>query len=155
MTPPAADAPASGLRARYNRAAHALASWIGPDVIALVARFGIAGIFWLSGRTKVDGVLSVSDGALALFEEEYRLPVVPPDVAAHLAAYAEHLFPLLLVIGLGTRLAAFVLLAMTAVIQMFVYPSAWPTHLTWAAALLFLVAHGGGRWSLDRVLGLR
>lgn len=155
MTPPAADAVVSGLRARYNRAAHALAAWIGPDVIALVARFGIAGIFWLSGRTKVDGVLSVSDGALALFEEEYRLPVVSPDVAAHLAAYAEHLFPLLLVIGLGTRLAAFALLAMTAVIQVFVYPSAWPTHLTWAAALLLLVAQGGGRWSLDRVFGLR
>ena len=124
-------------------------------MLALAARFGIAGTFWLSGRTKVDGWLAVSDNAVALFADEYKLPVVPPEIGAHLAAYAEHLFPLLLVLGLATRFSALSLLGMTAVIQFLVYPSAWPTHLTWAAALLLLLAHGGGRFSLDRAIGLK
>lgn len=123
--------------------------------IGLVARLGIAGIFFFSGRTKVDGLLTVSDSAYFLFEEEYRLPLLPPDLAAHLATYAEHLFPLLLVLGLFTRASAAALLVMTMVIQLFVYPDAWTTHLSWAAILLYLIARGGGAWSLDRALGLR
>ena len=75
-------------------------------------------------------------------------------MAAHLAAYAEHLFPLLLVLGLFTRLSALSLLGMTLVIQLFVYPSAWPTHLSWAALLLYLVGRGAGKLSLDRLLRL-
>lgn len=146
---------ASGPRGLYNRWADRLSGWIGADVLALAARFGIAGTFWLSGRTKVDGWLAVSDNAVALFADEYKLPVVPPEIGAHLAAYAEHLFPLLLVLGLATRFSALSLLGMTAVIQFLVYPSAWPTHLTWAAALLLLLAHGGGRFSLDRAIGLK
>jgi putative oxidoreductase len=144
-----------GIRPLYNRAADRLAAWIGHDLLALAARFGIAGVFWLSGRTKVEGWLTISDNAVALFADEYRLPVIAPDVAAHLAAYAEHLFPVLLVLGLATRASALALLAMTTVIQVFVYPSAWPTHLTWAVALLYLAGRGAGRWSLDRALGLR
>jgi putative oxidoreductase len=145
----------TGWRALHNRALDRLAGWIGEDLIALAARFGIAGTFWLSGRTKVDGWLAVSDNAVALFADEYRLPLLSPVVAAHLAAYAEHLFPLLLALGLATRLSALSLLGMTAVIQFLVYPFAWPTHLTWAAALLVLLARGGGRLSLDAVLKLR
>jgi putative oxidoreductase len=76
-------------------------------------------------------------------------------VAAHLATYAEHLFPLLLVLGLCTRLSALALLGMTAVIQVFVYPQAGITHLWWAAPLLYLAGRGGGAFGLDRVLGLR
>lgn len=146
---------ASGPRALYNRVAERLAAWIPDDLVALAARFGIAGVFWLSGRTKVEGWLTVSDNAVALFEDEYRLPVLPPEVAAHLAAYAEHLFPLLLALGLATRASALALLGMTLVIEIFVYPLAWPTHLVWAAALLYLAGRGAGRYSLDRVAGLR
>ena len=144
-----------GPRALYNRVAERLTAWIGDDVIALVARFGIAGVFWQSGRTKVEGWLTVSDNTVALFADEYRVPLLPPDLAAHLAAYAEHLFPILLVLGLLTRASALALLGMTAVIEIFVYPLAWPTHLVWAAALLYLAGRGAGRYSIDRALGLR
>jgi putative oxidoreductase len=151
-----AGAPAErGLRAAWNRLADRLTHWIGHDLIALAARLAIAGIFFLSGRTKVDGWLTVTEEATALFREEYRLPVLPPELAAHFAAYAEHLFPLLLVLGLFTRGAALALLGMTAVIQVFVYPDAWPTHLSWAALLLYLAGAGAGRLSLDRWIGLK
>lgn len=142
------------LGAIHNRLAGSAQSipdaWIG-----FTARLGIAGVFFLSGRTKVDGLLTVNDTAYALFAEEYRVPLLPPDVAANLAAYAEHLFPILLLLGLLTRLSALALLGMTAVIQIFVYPDAWPTHFTWAAILIYLLARGGGAFSLDRLLGLR
>ena len=139
---------------RYNRLADRLAACVPADLLALAARVGIGAIFWLSGRTKVDGLLHVSDGAVELFEGEFRLPLLPPDVAAHLAAYAEHLFPLLLFLGLFTRGAALALLGMTLVIQLFVYPDAWPTHLSWAAIFLGLIRHGAGRISLDHLLRL-
>jgi len=139
----------------WNRAAALLERWVALDLVLLVSRVGIAAVFWYSGRTKVDGLLSVSDGAVSLFRTEYRLPVLDPVFAAHAAAYAEHLFPLLLVLGLFTRFATLSLLGMTLVIQIFVYPDAWPTHLSWAAPLLLLVARGAGRASVDRLLGLR
>jgi putative oxidoreductase len=124
-----------------------------PDsLLLLVARLGIASVFFLSGRTKVEGVLTVTPTTYALFAEEYRLPLLPTDVAAHAATYAEHVFPVLLVLGLFTRLSAFALLIMTLVIEIFVYPDAWSTHLTWAAILLLLVAKGAGAWSVDRVM---
>jgi putative oxidoreductase len=147
-------AASSGPRGIYNRIAGRLQALIGHDLLALAARFGIAGVFWYSGRTKVDGILTVSDSAVALFADEYQVPLLPPEIAAHLAAYAEHLFPVLLVLGLATRASALALLGMTAVIQIFVYPSAWPTHLVWAAAMLYLVGRGGGVLSLDRLLRL-
>ena len=126
-----------------------------PDaLIALIARLGVAAIFFPSGRTKVDGLLHVTDGAYSLFREEYRLPLIPSDIAAHLAAYSEHLFSILLVLGLFTRFSALAFLGMTAVIEIFVYPDAWPTHLSWAALLILLVARGGGAWSLDRAFRL-
>jgi putative oxidoreductase len=139
----------------WNRAATALERWIGLDLVLLVSRVGIAAVFFASGRTKVSGLLSVTDGAVELFRSEYRLPLVDPVLAAHAAAYAEHLFPILLVLGLATRGAALALLGMTLVIEVFVYPDAWPTHLSWAAPLLLLAARGGGAWSLDRLLGMR
>ncbi|MCI1014938.1 DoxX family protein [Herbaspirillum sp. C7C2] len=139
----------------WNRAAGLAQGLISDTLLALVARVAIAAIFFLSGRTKVSGWLTIKDSTYVLFQEEYRLPLVPPDLAAHMAAYAEHLFPLLLVLGLFTRGAALALLGMTAVIEIFVYPDAWPTHLSWAGLLLLLVARGGGTWSLDHRLGLR
>ena len=128
-----------------------LAEQIPESAIALTTRLGVAGVFFMSGRTKVDGVLHITDGTYALFREEYRVPLIPPDIAAHVATYSEHLFSILLVAGLFTRFSALAFLGMTAVIEIFVYPDAWPTHLSWAALLLYLVARGGGRWSLDRL----
>jgi putative oxidoreductase len=142
-------------RNAWNRAAAALERWIGLDLVLLVSRVGIAAVFFASGRTKVSGLLSVTDGTVELFRSEYRLPLVDPVLAAHAATYAEHLFPILLVLGLATRGAALALLGMTLVIEVFVYPDAWPTHLSWAAPLLLLAARGGGAWSLDRLLGMR
>ena len=124
-----------------------------PDsAIALITRLGVAGVFFMSGRSKVDGVLHITDGTYNLFREDYRLPLIPPEVAAPLATYAEHLFSILLVVGLFTRFSALAFLGMTTVIEVFVYPDAWPTHLSWAGLLVYLAARGGGRWSLDRAL---
>ncbi len=141
--------------ALYDWAA-GLARRLLPDaLLLLVARFGIAAVFFMSGRTKVSGLLTITDSAYYLFETDYRLPFIPPHIAAHLAAYSEHLFPILLVLGLGTRFAALGLLGMTTVIEVFVYPDAWPTHLSWAGLLLPLIAQGGGALSLDRLLARR
>jgi putative oxidoreductase len=149
------NVPVTGLRGAWNRVADRLSDLVSDSLLSLMARFGIAGIFFLSGRTKVDGLLTVSDSAYALFREEYKVPLLPPELAAHLATYAEHLFPILLVLGLFTRLSALALLGMTAVIQIFVYPDAWPTHLSWAALLLYLVGRGGGALSADRAFGIK
>jgi putative oxidoreductase len=142
-------------RDRWNRCADALEHWIGLDFVLLVSRLGIAAVFFYSARTKVSGLLSVTDSAVELFRTEYRLPLVDPAIAAHAAAYAEHLLPLLLVLGFLTRGAALALLGMTLVIEVFVYPDAWPTHLSWAAPLLLLAARGAGALSLDRACALR
>jgi len=121
------------------------------DAIALAARVFPAAVFWQSGRTKVEG-WSVSDSAVFLFREEYRLPLVDPVVAAWGATIAEHVLPVLLVLGLASRFAALGLLVMTAVIQILVYPAAWPTHGVWAACFLVVLARGPGRWSLDHLI---
>ena len=136
----------------YARAAMAIDRAIPDDLLLLIARLAIAAIFFLSGRTKVEGVLTITDSTYELFGSEYALPLISPEIAAHAATYSEHLFPVLLVLGLFTRPAAAALLGMTLVIQIFVYPDAWPTHLSWAAILLPLIARGGGTWSFDRVL---
>jgi putative oxidoreductase len=116
--------------------------------LALVTRVSIAGVFWQSGQTKVEG-WHVTDSAIELFRSEYNLPLIDPTLAAYAAAIAEHLFPALLVLGLATRFSALALLVMTLVIQIFVYPLAWPTHGTWAACFLILMMYGPGRISLD------
>lgn len=131
----------------------ALAARLLPDaLLLLIARLGIAATFFLSGRSKVEGWFTLTEGAFELFRTEYALPLLPPELAAYMAAGAEHLFPALLVLGLATRLSAAALLGMTMVIQTFVYPDAWPTHLVWAGLLLPLIGRGGGDWSLDRML---
>jgi putative oxidoreductase len=136
----------------YQRLA-TLAGRIMPDtVLLLVARLGIAAVFFQSGRTKVEGWLTITDSTYYLFDTDYKLPFVPPTIAAHMATYSEHLFPILLVLGLGSRFAALALLGMTTVIEVFVYPDAWATHLSWAGLLLPIIAKGGGALSLDRLL---
>lgn len=137
-------------------------------LIALVARFSIAAVFWNSGQTKVQGLAinfvsgefqlgwpRLADSAVALFREEYKLPLIPPELAAPMAATAEHIFPLLILIGLATRFSALALLVMTLVIQVFVYPGAYATHATWAAILLYLMARGAGWLSIDHWLAKR
>lgn len=124
------------------------------DVLTVIVRVAIAAVFFLSGRTKVEGLLTITDSTYYLFAEEYRVPLIPSDIAAHMATYAEHLFPVLIVLGLATRLSALALLGMTIVIEVFVYPLGWPTHLMWAALLLYLIRFGAGRFSLDRLLKL-
>ncbi|AQR61591.1 DoxX family protein [Brevundimonas sp. LM2] len=124
------------------------------DLLTLIVRGAIAAVFFLSGRTKVEGLLTLTDSTYFLFAEEYRVPLLPSALAAHLATYAEHLFPVLIVLGLATRVSALALLGMTLVIQIFVYPSGWPTHLLWAALLLYLIRFGAGAFSLDRLLKL-
>lgn len=124
-------------------------------LIATPARIFIAATFWLSGRTKVDGLLSIKQSAFFLFENEYALPVIPSQLAAYLATYAEHLFPLLLIVGFASRLSAAALLSMTLVIQVFVYPDAWSTHLLWASVLAFIVFRGPGALSVDHFLRRR
>lgn len=141
---------------------------IPDDLIQLLARVSIAATFWLSGQTKIEGFVldpiglqvqfgwpHLSEGAVELFRSEYALPLLPPEPAALMAATAEHAFPVLLLIGLGTRLSAGALLGMTLVIQTFVYPSAWPTHGLWAALMLYLMARGPGRFSLDHLIARR
>jgi len=135
------------------------------SVIALLARFSVAAVFWKSGQTKIEGfALDIVEGvflpgwptlsatAVDLFREEYRLPWMSPESAAIAAAWGEHLLPAMLLLGLGTRLAALGLLVMTAVIQVFVYPDAYATHGIWAALLAWLVLRGPGTISLDRGL---
>lgn len=120
-------------------------------LLALPLRLAVATVFWNSAMTK----LTNWDTALALFSDEYKLPLLPPDLAAQLAVSIELSTPVLLVLGLFTRPAALVLLGMTAVIEVFVYPQAWPTHIQWAAMLLVLLCRGAGSWSVDHWLRRR
>lgn len=123
-----------------------------PDgVMVLMARVALAGYFFRSGLTKISG-FSIAPSTYALFAEDYRVPLLPPEAAAWLATGAELLCPVLLVIGLGTRPAALALLGMTAVIQLFVYPASWPDHLLWATGLLLILARGPGPFALDHRL---
>lgn len=124
------------------------------DLISIALRVFPAMVFLQSGRTKVEGLFTIKDSTWYLFEHEYALPLIPSDLAAVLATTAEHVLPILLILGLMTRLSAFGLLGMTTVIQVFVYPGAWITHGLWASAFLALIAYGPGRLSLDRILGL-
>lgn len=141
------------LRAPFRLLATIAGKLLPLDLLLLVQRFGIAAVFFMSGRTKiVEGSwLTVDDSAFELFRTDYHLPFIPPVPATYAATTAEHLFPILLVLGLFTRVSAGGLLVMTAVIEIFVYPDAWPTHLSWAGLLLPLIALGGGRVSLDRL----
>jgi putative oxidoreductase len=140
----------------------ALFSGIPDWLIAAIGRFSIAAVFWKSGQTKIQGLVidpiggefrfgwpQLSDSAIELFKTEYRLPLLPPELAAPMAALAEHVLPIMILIGLATRFSALALLGMTIVIQLFVYPSAYPTHGTWAAILLYLMAKGPGKISID------
>lgn len=145
-----------------------LCTHIPNSLLAFVARFSIAAVFWKSGQTKVQGFEidivnrefslgwpRLSDSVVDLFRDEYHLPLIPPEIAATMAAFAEHFFPVLILLGIATRLSALGLLGMTMTIQLFVYPDAYPTHGTWAAVLLYLMVHGPGKLSLDHWIARR
>lgn len=157
---------------RFSTALALYQRWLAPVInhmqtlpysgLALLARFSIAGVFWQSGQTKVQGFKvnfvngdfqlgwpRLADGVIDLFETEYKLPLMPPELGATLAAFGEHAFPLLILLGLATRFSALALLGMTAVIQLLVYPGAYPTHGVWASVLLLLIMQGPGKLSLD------
>jgi putative oxidoreductase len=120
------------------------------DLISYLARIGIGATFFRSGMLKLEGW---ADGnTLTLFREEYRLPLLPPEIAAYLATTAELTLPLLLFAGLFTRFASAGLLVMTLVIEVFVYPNAFDTHGVWAVSLLFLMKYGAGALSLDNLV---
>ena len=127
------------------------------SLIGLIGRLAIGLVFWNSGRTKVDGwnIFAVNDKTLFLFTEEYKLPILPPGLAALGAQVAEHVLPALLIVGLATRFSALGLLVMTLVIQVFVYPNAYVLHGTWAAILLMLMKFGPGALSLDHLIRKR
>lgn len=145
-----------------------IAERIPNTLLAFVARFSIAAVFWKSGQTKIQGFAidivngeftlgwpRLSDSVVDLFRDEYRLPLIPPDIAATMAALGEHILPILLLLGIATRLSALGLLGMTMTIQIFVYPDAYPTHGTWAAVLLYLMVHGPGKLSVDHWIAQR
>ena len=134
-------------------------------LILLLTRFALATVFWLSGQTKIEGFAfnplagqfefglpTIKESTFFLFEYEYALPLIPANLAAYLATAAEHVLPILLILGLFTRLGAIGILAMTLVIQIFVYPSAYALHASWAAMALLLMKQGAGRVSLDNLL---
>lgn len=138
------------------------------SLIAFVARFSIAAVFWKSGQTKVEGLAidlisgtfqlgepRLAASTLPLFRSEYQVPLLSPEVAAHMAAFAEHVFPALILMGIATRFSALALIGMTLTIQLFVYPDAYPTHGTWLALLLLLVAKGPGWLSADHLIARR
>jgi putative oxidoreductase len=121
------------------------------SVLAIPLRLAVATVFWNSGTTKIADWAAT----LQLFEDEYKVPLLPPDIAAHIGASIELSTPVLLVLGFLTRPAALVLLGMTTVIEVFVYPQAWPTHIQWAAMLLVLLCRGAGAVSIDHWLWRR
>jgi putative oxidoreductase len=139
----------------YDRAAAWVSGAALQSLALLLTRVALAGIFWRSARTKVeDGSwLTISDTTYFLFAEEYAGVPLPSDFSAVTATMSEHVFPILLVLGLFTRLSALALLGMTLVIQIFVYPDAWwSVHALWAAMALILVTRGGGQLALDAAL---
>lgn len=117
-------------------------------LIALVCRIGLAKVFWSSAMTH----LASWPTTLYLFANNYHVPLLPPGIAAYLAVAMELAMPPLLLFGLATRFAALGLFGMTLVIEVFIYPAAWPTHIQWAAMMLVLMWHGAGPISLDRLI---
>ncbi len=140
----------------YDRLTQMVSGQFIEGLALLVTRLALAGIFWRSGRTKVEeGTwLQLSDVQVFLFQSDFSGVPIPAEIAAPMALYAETLFPILLVLGLATRFSALSLLIMTLVIQFFVFPEAWWTvHIIWAAMAAVLISRGGGRWSVDAIIG--
>ncbi|MBO6795614.1 DoxX family protein [Maricaulis sp.] len=165
----------------YTGVFAAIEKSLGGDVLAVLARLTLAGIFWRSLLTKVETVklfkyteyindfpverahvrlpdfpLQIRPATYHQFNGDFALPLIPGELAALMATVGEFILPILLVLGLATRFAAAGLMVMTLVIQFFVYPEAWwGTHAMWAVIALYLMAKGPGRLSLDHMFGNR
>jgi len=140
----------SALTRAANRASNAIEALdrVPLSLPQLLARLALAGVFFRSGMTKIANW----DLTIQLFQDEYRVPILPPDLAALMATSVELAVPVFLTVGFLTRLACLPILGMTAVIQIFVYPASWPDHLTWTALSIFLLIRGGGAVSLDHFI---
>jgi putative oxidoreductase len=139
------DRPSLALRIHQ---AIALLHRFPPSILQLMFRVAIAAVFWSSGLTKI----ASWDTTIALFRDEYMVPLLPPEVAAVMSATFELSCSALIVVGLATRFATLPLLGMTFVIEVFVYPEYWAMHLMWASILLFLLTKGPGVFSLDHYI---
>ena len=132
----------------------AQAGWVGRlarvplSLHQLLFRLGVASVFLPAGLIKASGW----ETTVALFQDEYRVPLLPPAVAAATATSSELVCSTLLILGLATRLATLPLLGMLATIQLFVYPSAWSEHVVWGSILLFLLTRGAGTLSVDHLI---
>ena len=143
----------------YDQAVGMVTSKFAEGIMLLFVRVALAGIFWRSARTKVEegSLLEVSENALFQFSEEpfNNVPILNGDLGAYVTTYAEHFLPILIVLGLFTRIGATGLLIMTMVIQLFVFTEGavwWQTHILWVALALTLIVRGGGIFSLDALL---
>ena len=135
-------------------AGRSLAERIPYSAVALGSRFALASMFWRSAQTKVNG-FSIREETFYLFQEEYKVPLLPPDLAAYLATIGEHAFSVLLLIGLASRLSALGLFGVTVVIQLFVFPDGWPEHILWISLQLLIISRGPGTISLDHLIRTR
>ena len=135
-------------------AGRSLAERIPYSAVALISRFALASVFWRSAQTKVNG-FSIREETFFLFQEEYKVPLLPPDLAAYFATIGEHAFSVLLLIGLASRLSALGLFGMTMVIQLFVFPDGWPEHILWISLQLLIISRGPGTISLDHLIWTR
>lgn len=150
------------MRDMVERLTDRLSSPVPEGIALLFTRVALAGIFWRSARTKVEegSLLTIRDSTFFQFSDApfNQVPVLNGDLGAYVTTYTEHLLPVLLLFGLATRLGALGVLAMTLVIQAFVFPEAavwWQTHILWVALALVLIVRGGGLFSLDRLIGHR
>ncbi len=134
---------------------------IPEEFVSVSARLAMASVFWRSAQTKIEGwsfldqswqFYNLNSSTFLLFRHEYKVPLIDHEIAAYMATFGEFFLSLALFFGFMTRFSAFGLLAMTAVIQIFVYPDAWPTHIMWLAILLYIIKHGPGKLSLDHAL---
>ena len=135
-------------------AGRSLAERIPYSAVALISRFAVASVFWRSAQTKVNG-FSIREETFYLFQEEYKVPLLPPDLAAYFATIGEHAFSVLLLIGLASRLSALGLFGMTMVIQLFVFSDGWPEHILWISLQLLIISRGPGTISLDHLIWTR
>ena len=133
------------------RRVDAIYTWLERFPIALIQlgmRIAVGSVFFKSGLLKINSW----EFAIKLFEQEYKVPLLAPELAARLATFNELTFPVLLILGLATRAATLPLLGMIAVIQTFIYPNAWTDHLLWASVLVLLLTRGPGTISVDHLL---
>jgi putative oxidoreductase len=135
-------------------AGRSLAERIPHSAVALASRIALASVFWRSGQTKVNG-FAIREETFFLFRDEYKVPLLPPDLAAYLATIGEHVLSVMLLVGLASRLSALGLFGMTMVIQLFVFPDGWPEHVLWFSLQLLIIARGPGVIALDHLIWTR